>query len=151
MGDPPQRSRRGTLRRTALAAGVGASVVPVAMKIVREDVVGISTEEVVEAEDVGLAVGILPLVALLIALLLRPDRYRPIYWLAPLWFAATAVQGVAMIPPLPRPPPLEVLWVVPEVVQSWLGVVMAVLLGVLWPRPDEGSSGRHQEEPPAST
>lgn len=37
---------------------------------------------------------VLPVAALLLALLLRPERYRVVFWLAPLWFGAETVRKV---------------------------------------------------------
>lgn len=91
------------LRRVGLIAGLTVLLSPTALHVVfrlvtdpsRRPLVPVSTA--LHVSSLGAALlSVLPIAALLLALLLRPKRYRVVYWFAPLWFGANALSDLAI-------------------------------------------------------
>lgn len=98
---PTDAGRRERLRRVALIAGLTVLLAPALLHVVfqlaaeRPSDFPAQDSAALHIGSVGTALlRILPIAALLLALLLRPERYRVVFWLAPLWFGAETVRKV---------------------------------------------------------
>lgn len=98
------RWRKG-LRRIGLIAGLTVLFAPSALHAVFEIAVDRPSSSPFAGSAAlhvsSLGAGLLralPVAALLLVLLLRPERYRVVFWLAPLWFGAETLRKVVVWP-----------------------------------------------------